>query len=140
MQRATLLIVVLALMPLSTLTGQEPSHQKSEIIALSLSISGTVLPMVAAWQIFAPTANEATADRTVPVILALSGLTIGPSLGYFYVGRRGGVFLRLGVGLATTALVVSLLQSDGGGSCGVPGCVDIGSAGGAAIIGLDRRN
>ena len=45
MQRATLLIVVLALMPLSTLTGQEPSHQKSEIIALSLSISGTVLQL-----------------------------------------------------------------------------------------------
>ena len=93
MQRATLLIVVLALMPLSTLTGQEPSHQKSEIIALSLSISGTVLPMVAAWQIFAPTANEATADRTVSVILAMSGLSIGPSLGHFYVGRRGGVFV-----------------------------------------------
>ncbi len=78
-------------------------------------------------------------DRTVPICLILSGLTIGPSLGYFYGGctSRGvtGLIIRVGTGAVVGGVCWGLAEhSAGSGLEAAVAGVAVGTAGALIIL------
>lgn len=89
---------------------------KSETKALIWSVSGTLLPIATGLGIlfadkgkikryhgqYTDWSYRESPDRTLPIVLMISGVMVGPSFGYFYGGeaQRGmtGALLRLVVG------------------------------------------
>jgi hypothetical protein len=122
-------LVVVALLATTPAAAQEPvagSSPKSGATAIGISLIATVVP----------TALGFAADHgSARPWLLLYGLYLGPSTGYFYVGRPwrvvGGGMVRFGISVATAAGIAT--------SCGgdwLWGCEDEGAANAVAFIGL----
>jgi hypothetical protein len=108
---------------------------KSETNALIWSVSGTLIPVATGLGIWFMDkgkikryddpytdwsfSDREDPDRTLPTILIISGIMVGPSVGYFYGGEAGrgisGFSIRVGLGMLTfmgTGIAVS--SSDDG--------------------------
>jgi len=91
---------------------------KSEATALKWSLLGTLIP-ISAGAVVALT-SDGKQSPEVPLILSTTGVTFGPSLGYFYGGRssRGaqGILIRVGTEALIGAFVlISEVSSTSGG-------------------------
>jgi len=105
----------------------EPRGIKSGATASWLSVSATLLPAAAGVALL----NGESV--VLPTFFIVSGLVVGPSAGHFYVGRSGGVLLRLGVGAISTAVAFTAASNEGGyGGIGV--LVGVMAAGSAIIV------
>lgn len=73
---------------------------KSEATAACFSVLGTFIPIIAG-----AVALRGNSESTVPIVMMLSGVAIGPSLGYFYGGCPGrgatGIGIRVALGVLT---------------------------------------
>jgi len=89
--------------------GERIFKPKSEAKARGLCIIGTLLPVAAGgliWSLDQPEKKYGPSpDRTVPIVLILTGIVTGPSYGYFYAEQPGrgmlSIGIRLGIGTAT---------------------------------------
>jgi len=109
--------------------SQEHSGMKSEATAFWMSVSATLLPGAAGLALLGGRSDD---DMPAAVLIG-SGMVFGPSAGHFYIGRPGGVLLRLGVGAITTAVAFTAASNEGGyGGIGV--LVGVMAAGSAIIV------
>jgi hypothetical protein len=93
---------------------------KSEDIALTLSLFGTLVPTAAGLLVWATRGDQlvreygangdlyreyyAAPNPLLPVLLIAGGLLIGPSLGHFYIGELGSLPQRFGIITSTAAI------------------------------------
>ena len=101
---------------------------KSEGAAFSLSLLGTLIPMLAGFAMAGSDSYDASGETGA--ILIYTGLYIGPSLGFFYAGRTGrglaSCGLRNGIGLVTLVGAFAI--------CGPMDYCDDSEAGVAAVM------
>lgn len=128
MPRAAVFAVLLIVSPCGLARAQTDHRTRSEATAATLSALGTLAPVGVGllwWRFDQPNRREAggytyydAPNRLGPAVLIAGGILLGPSLGHFYAGRKGGVLLRLGVGVATPLLagmlVAAGVTNDGG--------------------------
>ncbi|MCJ7508357.1 MAG: hypothetical protein MUO85_06450, partial [candidate division Zixibacteria bacterium] len=125
-----------------------------ENTALRWSLFSTLIPVatgVAIWILDKPESvpnydpwgnvhyQDKEPNRAIPVTLILSGIFIGPSIGYFYAGEsdRGldGIGIRMVIALGTTALLGTILAKGTDTSGELGGLRIIGAWALAAVIG-----
>lgn len=109
--------------------SQEHPEIKSKAAAVWMSVSATLLPGAAGLALLGGQPD----DDLLAAALIGSSIVIGPSAGHFYIGRPGGVLLRLGVAAATTSVAFTAASDEGGyGGLGV--FVGVMAAGTAIIL------
>ena len=96
---------------------------KSEGTAVTLSLIATLVPIAAGAAIW----SAEQPDPLVGPIVMGGSLLVGPSVGHFYIGKTGGLWLRLGIAAGATAAGLVAGSSTGGLE---------GLAVGVAIIGI----
>ncbi|UCC80434.1 MAG: hypothetical protein JSW64_03470 [Candidatus Zixiibacteriota bacterium] len=120
---------------------------KSPVRAAQYSMMGVLLPIaagVALWQIDSPDSpyGYENPDRTIPVMLIVSGVVLGPSAGYFYGGcpERGatGILIRVGTGALTAVAAKAAAdahESDGFMDfSGLEAALTVGAIGSGIIV------
>ena len=131
-----------------TLAGELPPP-KSESHALKLSLLGTGVPIVAGAAIailgvshqtyeYAGTTIETTHRWGVGIAVAAAGagVILGPTLGYLYVGRVGGLPIRLLLPVAgVAAAAIPASSCTGGEDCGLEAvAIGFGVGCGLAVV------
>lgn len=120
---------------------------KSPVKAAQYSVMGVLLPIatgVALWKIDSPDSphDYESLDRTIPVMLIVSGVVLGPSAGYFYGGcrERGatGILIRVGTGALTAVAAKAAAdahESDGFMDfSGLEAALTVGAIGSGIIV------
>lgn len=108
-------------------SGEQPGF-KSEAVATWLSLSATLLPGVTGVVLLDGH------SVVLPTLFIVSGLVVGPSAGHFYIGRPGGLMLRLGVAAATGAVVFGLSGRGGYDFGGLNALIGVVGAGGLIVL------
>lgn len=91
-----------------TFSEERTLKPKSESNARGLCIVGILVPVSAGgliWALDQPDKYGRSPNRTIPIVLILTGIVTGPSYGYFYAQQPGrgmlSIGIRLGIGAAT---------------------------------------
>jgi len=103
---------------------------KSERTAVTLSLIATLVPIAAGAAIWSA---EQPDPLFGPIVMGGSFL-VGPSVGHFYIGKPGGLWLRLGIAVGATAAGLAAGASTGGWEGLTVFVVAIGIGAGVIVI------